>query len=172
MPRKGAIVDMTGQRFERLTVVRVHHRDERRRTFWLCRCDCGVETVVERGNLRTGNTSSCGCFRKEKLVAAAKHGHNRPGNRSPEYHSWTSMWARVRDGSGRRWKDYGARGISVCASWASFEVFLRDMGPRPPGTSLDRINNDGPYEPANCRWATQSQQNANQRRSRANRNAA
>jgi len=74
------------------------------------------------------------------------------------------MWSRVRATTGRRFRDYGARGITACDRWKSFEAFLADMGPRPAGTSLDRINNDGNYEANNCRWATPAQQNANKRR--------
>jgi hypothetical protein len=92
------------------------------------------------------------------------HGHAHSGKRSPEYQSWTSMLARVRGRTGRRREMYGDRGIAVCERWEVFENFLADMGSRPPGTSLDRIDNDGDYMPDNCRWATAAVQARNQRR--------
>ena len=117
--------------------------------------------MVEGSNLRTGNTASCGCLRRD-TTAAKSTTHGKSG--SPEHQSWAAMLARVRATSGRRFRDYGARGITVCARWRSFNNFLADMGGRQPGTTLDRIDNGGNYEPGNCRWATPSQQNFNKRR--------
>ena len=89
------------------------------------------------------------------------HGHAKL--RTPTYHSWLSMRNRCRNERGIDWMNYGGRGITVCAEWSSFEVFFKDMGERLPGTTLDRIDVNGNYEPSNCRWATPKQQRANQR---------
>jgi hypothetical protein len=165
MPRKGQLlVDLTGQRFGRLFVVEFHGR-RNRRSIWLCRCDCGALRHVEGLNLKAGNSRSCGCLKTEQSKNAARHGHCRTNRRTDEYKAWAQMLARVRATTGRRFLDYAGRGIGVCERWLSFENFLADMGYRPsPKHSLDRINNDGDYEPSNCRWATASQQVANRRR--------
>ena len=163
MPRKGDLrTDLSGRRFGRVTVVRFDHRSAHRRSMWLCRCDCGTELVAMDSNLK-GKTASCGCLRREVLSGLyTTHGHSKHAG-TPEYESWCAMRARIAARSGARWRNYGSRGITACARWESFENFLADMGPRPPGTSLDRINNDGNYEPGNCRWATAQQQNSNKR---------
>jgi hypothetical protein len=164
MPRKGAITDLVGQRFGRLVVVRFSHQTKHRRSMWWCLCDCGWSIAIDGGNLRGGNTESCGCLRSEVTAATSTtHGHA-AGAGTAEYESWCAMLARVRATTGRRARDYANRGISVCPRWESFENFLADMGSRPAGTTLDRIDNDGNYEPGNCRWATASQQNSNKRR--------
>src|SRR5688500_15251515 len=164
MPRKGSRVDLSGQRFGRLLVQEFSHSAADRRSHWICLCDCGAVITSPANNLRNGNTASCGCLRREVTAANARtHGHSPTTGRSPEYQSWTAMHARVRSLKGSRWRDYGSRGITVCERWVSFENFLADMGPRPAGTTLDRINNDGHNEPDNCRWATRSQQVANRR---------
>lgn len=92
-----------------------------------------------------------------------RHGHNGKGRRSPEYRSWAHMKGRCENPESDRYAYYGGRGIRVCERWQSFENFLVDMGPRPAGHTLDREDNDGDYEPGNCRWATQSEQGKNRR---------
>jgi hypothetical protein len=161
MPAKGCLLtNLTGQRFGRLAVVGFAGRTSTREALWGCHCDCGGELLAMGSNLRAGTTSSCGCLRREVAGAQARtHGLSR----SPEWHSWVAMWARVRGRSGRRYLDYRARGIEVCDRWRAFEAFLDDMGARPIGTSLDRIDNNGHYEPSNCRWATPRVQRRNQR---------
>ena len=164
MPRKGERMTLAGQKFGRLLVINFSHRTPRRRAFWLCQCECGASLEVDQDNLRSGNTASCGCLRREVTIATSTtHGHAAKDG-SPEYESWSAMRARVAATSGERFENYGKRGITCCERWASFENFLADMGPRPEGRTLDRINNDGNYEPGNCRWATASQQVTNRRR--------
>jgi hypothetical protein len=152
-------IPMKGQRFGRLSVL----RDSGQRTpsgaiKWLCRCDCGKRVRVWSVSLRKGWTKSCGCLTQFPL----KHG--KCG--TPEYRTWGAMRERCRN---KENPNYGARGISVCERWQGehgFENFLADMGTRPAGTSIDRKNVDGNYEPDNCRWATPVEQ-ANNRRNNA-----
>lgn len=132
----------------------------------VCRCDCGVERPFRRRHLLSGHVKSCGCKTSEIIRAArTTHGHAPRGSpRPPEYRSWAMMLSRCRNKNFHRYRDYGARGIGVCKRWEQFENFLADMGPRPSlDHSIDRINNDGNYEPGNCRWATRKQQAANKR---------
>lgn len=159
MPRS---VDLTGQRYGQLQVVALHPERIRGGLAWLCRCDCGVEKVISSNNLRRGHTVSCGCTRPHLA-----HGHAlRNGRPTPEYMAWTAMKQRCQNPRHRDYASYGGRGITVCPEWrASFESFFTCIGPRPGrGYSLDRIDNDGNYEPGNVRWATLSEQNRNQRR--------
>jgi hypothetical protein len=160
-------LDLVGQVFGRLTVIYRAENDAAGGTRWLCRCDCGGESVVAGGNLRSGHTASCGCSQQVAAVAVnTTHGQTANGVESPEYKSWGSMWTRVqnprRDDSHR----YGGRGITVATRWRDFSAFLGEMGPRPAGTSLDRIDNSQGYSAANCRWATPSTQSRNSRQAK------
>lgn len=138
---------------------------------WKCRCVCGKELVVRQDCLRSGNTTSCGCQRKvHAAVAIRKRCTTHGQSKLAEYFVWKTMKARCRNPKNLEFKNYGGRGIKVCDRWLnSFEAFLGDMGRRPtPAHSIDRINNDGNYEPGNCRWATWKQQAANRRKSSEN----
>jgi hypothetical protein len=166
MPPK---VSMIGRRFERLMVIQESPERPSLHEFqWICRCDCGSEVKVRGTNLRTGNTTSCGCRRQEvSTQRALHHGAARRGRMLPEYISWVEMRKRCSNRNLPAFVDYGGRGIKVCPEWDSFEQFYADMGARPsPKHSLDRINNNGPYSPENCRWATRTDQNRNTRATR------
>lgn len=158
------MIDLTGKRFSRLLVLK-RGPDRGKRPAWRVRCDCGAMSLVNGDNLRSGNTQSCGCLRSERSSAAnGTHFESRP--QTPEYRAWTHMRSRCYDSTSKNYRYYGGRGISVCKRWGkSYLSFLADVGRRPSSNhSLDRINNDGNYEPKNCRWATRSQQSLNRRR--------
>lgn len=153
-------IDRTGARFGRLLVLsRAPNRNSRTR--WCCRCDCGVTCEVNTVELTAGKTNSCGCLREE---LRASHGHTKRGRRSPTYNSWSTMTQRCTNPDATGYALYGGRGIKVCDRWRKFEDFLADMGERPRNKTLDRYpDNDGDYEPGNCRWATGSEQGLNRR---------
>jgi hypothetical protein len=163
-------LDSSGRQFFRWAVL--SHSKGR---YWHCRCECGTERAVHQSSLLRGVSQSCGCWRREVSVAlglATKGGNGNRGRsrkhgeavaRTPEYRTWVSMHERCRNPDRA---DYGGRGISVCERWKSYDNFLAEMGRRPSKLhSLDRYpDNDGDYEPGNCRWATKKQQVDNRRK--------
>jgi hypothetical protein len=160
-------IDLVAQRFERWLVVGFSHIQSGK-AYWLCRCDCGNERAVGGDRLRNGKAKSCGCLNIETASSRLrKHGHSayaNAGKSTREYNSWVSMKQRCYNPLSAKFKDYGARGIKVCDRWLhSFANFLADMGLRPVGTTLDRIDSDGDYQPSNCRWATPLEQRHNRR---------
>lgn len=161
------LVDLTGQRFGRLIVIR--RSPSSKRVNWLCQCDCGGECSPTTYCLRSGRTQSCGCIQRERTGAAARISSRTHGKTdTPEYRSWSAMRSRCTNPHSTGYDRYGGRGIKVCDRWLnSFEQFLADMGHRHSAKySLDRIDQDGDYEPINCRWATRIEQANNRRDNR------
>lgn len=149
-----------GTKFNRLTFLSDAGSSKKHR-YAIFKCECGTEKKIMIAHVRLGKTVSCGCFNLEKTVArSTTHGATRFGKQSKTYMIWGAMKARCLDLSN---KDYGGRGIKICDRWLEFENFLADMGEKPDGLSIDRINNDGNYEPSNCRWATTHEQAHNKR---------
>lgn len=169
-PSSPSFQSLIGQRFGRLVVKSHAGRDKKYHHYWECQCDCGSQSTVDGLNLKSGRQQSCGCFRGEKATAQETiHGHSAGGIISAEYQCHQSLKRRCYDPKNSRYYRYGARGIRVCDRWLNgenektgFQCFLEDMGERPSSEhSIDRIDNDGNYEPPNCRWATRSQQMKN-----------
>ena len=159
------LIDLTGKRFGRLTVKGRNPKNTRfKHPRWDCICDCGNVAVIQGEKLRNGETKSCGCLQREiAIMANTIHGNACRGKLSTEYSSWNALKNRCLNMNAEKWPNYGGRGIKICDRWIdSFENFLYDMGKRPEGcSSIDRKDNDGGYEPGNCRWATYKQQAGN-----------
>lgn len=152
--------DIGGCRFGKLLVTSPYGSNKNGRKMWLCLCDCGNEKIICSANLLRKDTESCGCIQRRNSV---KHGHA-IGVGTKTYITWKGMIQRCSYKGHSQYKYYGQRGINVCERWKIFENFLDDMGERPDGMSIDRINNNGNYCPDNCRWVTAVEQQKNKRR--------
>ena len=147
-----------GERFNFLTAIKFSHI-ENKHLYWIFKCDCGKEKTILVDSVKRGSSKSCGCLMKHGNNF--KHGMYKTGT----YECWINMKKRCLNKNYSRYKDWGGRGIKVCPRWMKFENFLEDIGERPIGKSLDRIENDKGYYKSNCRYATPKEQ-ANNRRSR------
>lgn len=158
----GGIIDLIGQRFERLLIVKFIGV-EKQGARWECKCDCGKTTNAIGKQLRIGNVKSCGCFKNDNIrLRSMKHGY---ANKTAEYRAWGHIKSRCYNPNVYNYNNYGGRGIAMCDRWLnSFENFLLDMGERPSAKhSIDRINSNGDYEPSNCKWSTTKEQSRNLR---------
>lgn len=155
------LVDLKNKVFGRLLVLK-KGETKRGRAYWICRCECGKQTSVLAYYLKTTHTQSCGCLKN--LSHTLKHGFCKGQRNKPEYESWNKAKRRCFNKSDKAYLRYGGRGITMSEKWSKdFLEFYKDMGQKPNGSSLDRINNNGNYEPGNCRWATPKEQSRNRR---------
>lgn len=168
----GALIDLIGRKFGRLTVVSCAGRDKYKHILWECRCCCGKTCFVTGDNLKCGNTRSCGCLSRELSAERAKKQKTHGMTNSRLYGIYNNMKQRCCDKNNRSYKRYGGRGITVCDEWLSnnngfinFYNWAMENGYQ-DNLSIDRINNDGNYEPSNCRWVTMLEQANNRRDNR------
>lgn len=158
---KKPAIDLTGQKFNKWTVLERGANSKANKVMWLCRCDCGTERLVARYSLTGGGTKSCGCHsRSETKARLTKHGMTKT-----RIHSlWRGIHTRCYNPNRKTWSDYGGRGITVCERWHDFEAFYEDIGQfYSGGMTIERINNDLGYQPDNCKWVPKSEQSRNRR---------
>jgi hypothetical protein len=166
----GPVFPPIGTRYNFLTFVGDGGSDKIGSRKWVMKCDCGAVKTVRASCVKTSGTVSCGCYARTNLGRRAyKHGGKLAGKHTPEYLVWVGIKTRCLNPNDPGYKNYGGRGIRVCDLWKDdFGAFLRDMGPRPRGLSIGRVDNDGHYEPGNCRWETAEQQARNKRSTKLN----
>lgn len=156
------VIDLSGKTFGRLAVISRNGSDDRGQALWLCSCSCGSRKTIRGAEIRRGKAVSCGCLRMERLKSGSPT-HGMTG--SPTWSTWRDMRKRCSNPKAQNFKHYGGRGIKVCERWQDFSAFLEDMGQRPDGTSIERIDVNGGYEPGNCIWLPSKEQPNNTRRS-------
>ena len=163
---RGDSSSLVGKRFGRWEVIEAAGKDKGNNTLWVCKCECGNIRPVRRGHLTTGESLSCGCFQREVNGSWSRtHGMTK----TPVYVIWRGMLSRCKRVGNASYASYGGRGVTVCDRWQSFESFLADMGPRPYGHQIDRIDVNGDYEPANCQWVTPALNAQNRRNNKLDR---
>lgn len=152
-------IDMSGLKCGALTVINRSGSNKRGEIIWLCKCVCGSKREFRGPLLRNGTATNCGCMGRVK----GKHGHAKKDSETETYQSWLHMRQRCNNQNNDSYEQYGGRGITICSSWDSFEKFLSDMGERPNGTTLERVDNEKGYSRSNCQWSDKKSQQRNRR---------
>lgn len=152
------MLDISGSKYGKLTVIKRSHQNKEKRWAWLCVCECGNKTTAYKNQLDNGHKISCGCYHPRPTLKHGKRSHNL-------YSTWVDMVSRCKNPKNTEYKNYGGRGVTVCDRWLDINNFIEDVGSRPSKKhSIDRVDNSGPYAPWNFRWATKKEQGRNTRK--------